>query len=125
MVKVQKLDNASTNAPEGYVKAIFDPTTNGKLAGNKVGAVSIGEKLAYALRDDLTWSEVKDELPSSATYKDATKKFTGWNPALQSDGDIVKAATYVAQYASEPEIIDVTDPSTPTPAGYKIGRAHV
>ena len=50
MVKVQKLDNASSNAPEGYVKAIFDPTSNGKLAGSKVGSVSMGEKLAYALR---------------------------------------------------------------------------
>ena len=54
MAKVQKLANASTSAPEGYVKAVFDPTTNGKLIGSKVGAVSIGEKLAYALRDDLT-----------------------------------------------------------------------
>ena len=106
------------SAPEGYVKAVFDPTTNGKLIGSKVGSVSIGEKLAYALRKDLTWGEVKSELPTGATYKDATKKFTGWNPALQSDGDIVKAATYVAQYASESEIVDVTDPSTPTPSGY-------
>ena len=118
MAKVQKLDNASTNAPEGYVKAVFDPTSNGKLAGSKVGSVSIGEKLAYALRNDLTWSEVKSELPMAATYKDATKKFTGWSPALQSDSEVVKAATYVAQYAAEPDIIDVTDPSTPTPVGY-------
>ena len=100
------------------MKAIFDPTSDGKLTGNKVGVVSIGEKLAYALRDDLTWSEVKDELPSSATYKDATKKFTGWNPVLQNDSEKVKAATYVAQYESETDVIDVTNPSTPTPAGY-------
>ena len=118
MVKVQKLADASTSAPEGYVKAIFDPTSDGKLTGSKVGAVSIGEKLAYALRNDLTWSEVKDELPSSAIYKDATKKFTGWNPNLPSDGDIVGATTYVAQYESETDVIDVTNPSTPTPAGY-------
>ena len=118
MDKVQKLANANMSAPEGYVKAVFDPTTNGKLIGSKVGSVSIGEKLAYALRKDLTWREVKNELPTGANYKDATKKFTGWNPALQSDGDIVKAATYVAQYASESEIVDVTDPSTPTPSGY-------
>ena len=44
------------------MKAVFDPTTNGKLAGSKVGSVSIGEKLAYALRKDLTWGEVKSEL---------------------------------------------------------------
>ena len=118
MIKVQKLDNASSNAPEGYVKAIFDPTSNGKLAGSKVGSVSMGEKLAYALRKDLTWSEVKSELPMAATYKDATKKFTGWSPALQPDSETVKTATYVAQYAAEPDIIDVTGPSTPTPSGY-------
>ena len=135
MVKVQKLADASTSAPEGYVKAVFDPTSNGKLAGSKVGSVSIGEKLAYALRKDLTWGEVKSELPVAATYKDTTKKFTGWSPALQSDSEKVKEATYVAQYAAEPDIIDVTDPSMPTPSGYAkvtfdkgkltIGRAHV
>ena len=80
-----------------------------------VGSVSIGEKLAYALRKDLTWGEVKSELPVAATYKDTTKKFTGWSPALQSDSEKVKEATYVAQYAAEPDIIDVTDPSMPTP----------
>ena len=64
MVKVQKLADASTNAPEGYVKAIFDPTSNGKLAGSKVGSVSMGEKLAYALRKDLTWDEVEAEFGS-------------------------------------------------------------
>ena len=79
-----------------YVKAVFDPTTNGKLIGSKVGSVSIGEKLAYALRKDLTWSEVKSELPVAATYKDTTKKFTGWSPALQPDSETVKTATYVA-----------------------------
>ena len=45
------------------------------------------EKLAYALRKDLAWREVKNELPTGANYKDATKKFTGWSPALQSDGE--------------------------------------
>ena len=100
------------------MKAVFDPASDGKLTGNKVGVVSIGEKLAYALRDDLTWGEVKNELPTGATYKDATKKFTGWNPVLQNDSEKVKAATYVAQYESETDVIDVTNPSTPTPAGY-------
>ena len=80
--------------------------------------VSIGEKLAYAFRKDLIWSEVKSELPVAATYKDTTKKFTGWSPALQPDSETVKTATYVAQYAAEPDIIDVTDPSMPTPSGY-------
>ena len=118
MPAIRKLPNEIALAPEGYVKAVFDPTSNGKLAGSKVGSVSMGEKLAYALRDDLTWSEVKDELPTGATYKDATKKFTGWSPALQPDSETVKTATYVAQYAAEPDIIDVTGPSTPTPSGY-------
>ena len=86
--------------------------------GGVFGTGSAVEKLAYALRKDLTWGEVKSELPVAATYKDTTKKFTGWSPALQPDSEKVKAATYVAQYAVEPDIIDVTDPSTPTPVGY-------
>ena len=64
----------------------------------------------------MTWSEVKSELPVAAIYKDATKKFIGWSPALQPDSKTVKTATYVAQYAAEPDIIDVTGPSTPTPS---------
>ena len=118
MPAIRKLPNAIASAPEGYEKVVFDPTLDGKLAGAKVGSVSIGEKLAYALRKDLTWGEVKSELPVAATYKDTTKKFTGWSPALQSDSEKVKEATYVAQYAAEPDIIDVTDPSMPTPSGY-------
>ena len=129
--KVKPLADVGENPGNGYVKVVFDPTVDGKLAGSKVGSVSMGEKLAYALRDDLTWGEAKSELPVAATYKDATKKFTGWSPALQNDSEKVKAATYVAQYESEPNVIDVTSPSTPTPAGYEkvtfettqIGRA--
>ena len=60
MPAIRKLPNEIALAPEGYVKAVFDPTSNGKLAGSKVGSVSMGEKLAYALRDDLTWGEIKD-----------------------------------------------------------------
>ena len=57
MVKVQKLDNANTNAPEGYVKAVFDPTSNGKLAGSKaLIAINPSPIMKFRVkRNILTW----------------------------------------------------------------------
>ena len=78
----------------------------------------MGVKKGYGIRKDLTWGEVKDLLPKKAQYRDATKKFTDWNPPMPTDVTKVNNRIFEAKYEAEKAIIEVTDPNLPTPSGY-------
>lgn len=111
--EIKVLEDPSGSVEEEYVKALFDPTSEGKLEG-----LGMGVKKGYGIRKDLTWGEVKDRLPKKAQYRDATKKFTDWNPPMPTDVTKVNNRIFEAKYESEKAIIEVTDPNLPTPSGY-------
>ena len=100
--KISKLSSPSSAVPAGYHKVVFNPTSDGKIGTNAQGA-----SVAYKVRNDVSWGEVKGILPANATYKDATKKFKRWSPYIPSDIQLVYDAQYTAEFKdvkAQPEL---------------------
>ena len=100
--KISKLSSPSSAVPAGYHKVVFNPTSDGKIGTNAQGA-----SVAYKVRNDVSWGEVKGILPATATYKDATKKFKRWSPYIPSDIQLVYDAQYTAEFKNvkaQPEL---------------------
>ncbi|MGI6766873.1 MAG: hypothetical protein ACOX4R_06610 [Lentihominibacter sp.] len=70
--------------PAGYRRIIFDPTADGKITDTGI----LGTKKVFDVHRNLTWGEawvaIQSQVPA-VFYKDETKGFTGWNPALPTD----------------------------------------
>ena len=107
--------------PDGYTRVIFDAGE-----GNTID----GTNNRYKVIDVLTgtaWdnAEVKEQIPLSAKYKDATKVFDKWNEAVPTTGT-VEAKTFTAVYKAvgtpapqDPPVVgpvDSTDPNGGKPA---------
>ena len=111
--EIKVLESAVAPVPAGYVKIIFDPTGEGSFEDTGDGIKKI-----FAVREDLNWGNVKNRLPKQALYKDDTKKFDRWEPALPADSDRIETNTHVALYKDEADIIPIFTPSAETPKGY-------
>ena len=111
--EIKVLESAVAPVPAGYVKIIFDPTGEGSFEDTGDGIKKI-----FAVREDLNWGNVKNRLPKQALYKDDTKKFDRWEPALLADSNRIETNTHVALYKDEADIIPIFTPSAETPKGY-------
>ena len=100
--------NPSTPVPVGYTRVTFDAGEGNKIDGTN----------RYKVIDVLTgtaWdnAKVKEQIPASATYKDATKIFTEWDSTVPTAGP-VEEQEFTASYRTP-----VVGPVNPTQLGGK------
>ena len=83
----------NTPIPNGYTRIIFDATEDGNINGQRYKVIDV--------LTGTTWDNqaVKDEIPKTANYKDATKKFKGWDSTVPDTGEVEKQE-FVAEYKS-------------------------
>ena len=87
------------------VRLTFDATADGKIDGNQKKYVDVKEGTAW------TDAEVTKEFPTTAAYKDATKVFDKWNPAVPTAGNVDAAKEFTAEYKT----VGTNPPTPPTP----------
>ena len=87
------------------VRLTFDATTDGNINGNQKKYVDVKEGTAW------TDAEVTKEFPTTAAYKDATKVFNKWNPAVPTAGNVDAAKEFTAEYKA----VGTNPPTPPTP----------
>ncbi|WP_066925007.1 Rib/alpha-like domain-containing protein [Murdochiella massiliensis] len=97
--------------PEGYVRLIFDATSEGTVEGH--------QKKIIDVRNDVTYEDedLRKVLPETATNKDSAKKFDQWSPEVPEKGKVIDQ-TYTARYKSKsvgPKPDPNPDPDKPNP----------
>lgn len=76
-------DPTTQNPPDGYRRIIFHPTADGKITNSG----EAGKPKVFDIHGNLTWDEawtaIQAKIP--AVYKNNSKTFKNWNPALPAD----------------------------------------
>ena len=97
--------------PTGRVRVTFDAGDGNTIDGtnNRYKVIDVLNGTAW------TDAKVKEQIPVSATYKDATKVFDKWNETVPTTGTVV-AKEFTAEYK---DVVKTgTDPKATTPDGY-------
>lgn len=115
------IENPTVETKGGYRRIVFDPTSEGKLGSNALGAVK-----TFDARQEITWQDAWSKMSLTVpvpSYKDDSKVFAGWTPVFPSDetkiGNVQPGTNPIRFEATYKDVL-IEDPTTPNPPkGYK------